>query len=43
VNPTPFVMVAYLAMFALMFADVGQGFVLLVFGLLMMLSYKKNR
>ncbi|MFA7167540.1 MAG: V-type ATPase 116kDa subunit family protein [Sphaerochaetaceae bacterium] len=42
VNPTPFVMVAYLAMFALMFADVGQGFVLLVFGLLMMLSYKKN-
>jgi len=42
VNPTPFVMVAYLAMFALMFADVGQGFILLLYGLLMTFAYKRN-
>jgi V/A-type H+-transporting ATPase subunit I len=42
VNPTIFVMVAYLVMFALMFADVGQGFVLLLIGLLGRLDYKKN-
>ncbi|MDX9825678.1 MAG: V-type ATPase 116kDa subunit family protein [Sphaerochaeta sp.] len=34
VNPTIFVMIAYLSMFGLMFADVGQGFVLLLVGLL---------
>lgn len=42
VNPTPFVMVAYITMFALMFADVGQGFILLLIGLFMGRSYKKN-
>ncbi len=42
VNPTIFVMVAYLVMFGLMFADVGQGFVLLLVGLLTQMSYKKN-
>jgi V/A-type H+-transporting ATPase subunit I len=42
VNPTIFVMVAYLSMFGLMFADLGQGFVLLIAGLLFSRSYKKN-
>ncbi len=42
VNPTIFVMIAYLSMFGLMFADVGQGFVLLLVGLLGSRSYKKN-
>ncbi|MDT4762014.1 V-type ATPase 116kDa subunit family protein [Sphaerochaeta sp. PS] len=42
VNPTIFVMVAYLIMFGLMFADVGQGFVLLVVGLLTQLGYSKD-
>lgn len=42
VNPTIFVMVAYLSMFGLMFADVGQGLVLLLVGLLGSRSYKKN-
>ncbi|MGB4405637.1 MAG: V-type ATPase 116kDa subunit family protein [Sphaerochaeta sp.] len=42
VNPTIFVMIAYLTMFGLMFGDVGQGFVLLLVGLLLQLSYKKN-
>lgn len=42
VNPTPFVMVAYLSMFALMFADVGQGFVLLLYGLFAMWNYKRK-
>lgn len=42
VNPTIFVMVAYLSMFGLMFADVGQGFVLLLVGLLGSRAYKKN-
>ncbi len=42
VNPTIFVMIAYLAMFGLMFGDVGQGFVLLLAGLLLQLNYKKN-
>lgn len=42
VNPTMFVMVAYLVMFALMFADVGQGFVLLLVGLIGRFDYKKN-
>ncbi|MEN6423828.1 MAG: V-type ATPase 116kDa subunit family protein [Phycisphaerales bacterium] len=34
VDPTPFVMPLYLAMFGLMFADVGQGLVLVVLGVL---------
>ena len=42
VNPTLFVMVAYLAMFGLMFADVGQGLVLFLLGLLFRQSYKKH-
>ena len=42
VNPTIFVMIAYLTMFGLMFGDVGQGFVLLLVGLLLQISYKKN-
>lgn len=42
INPTPFVAVAYLCMFALMFADAGQGLVLLLIGLLGSWLYKKN-
>lgn len=42
VNPTIFVMVAYLTMFGLMFADLGQGFVLLVAGILFSRSYAKD-
>lgn len=42
VNPTLFVMVAYLIMFGLMFADVGQGFILLLVGLFVKFNYKKN-
>jgi len=42
VNPTIFVMIAYLIMFGLMFGDVGQGFVLLLVGFLTQLSYRKN-
>ena len=34
IDPTPFVMPLYLSMFGLMFADVGQGFVLAILGLL---------
>ena len=34
INPTPFVAISYLAMFGLMFADVGQGLVILLIGLL---------
>ena len=34
IDPTPFVMPIYLVMFGLMFADVGQGFVLAVLGYL---------
>lgn len=42
VNPTPFVAVAYLTMFAFMFADLGQGFVVFLIGILMTLGYKKD-
>ena len=34
INPTPFVAVAYLIMFGLMFGDAGQGLVILLLGLL---------
>jgi V/A-type H+-transporting ATPase subunit I len=34
IDPTPFVMPLYLAMFGLMFADVGQGLILTVLGIL---------
>ncbi|MGE4585096.1 MAG: V-type ATP synthase subunit I [Sphaerochaeta sp.] len=42
INPTIFVMVAYLIMFGLMFADVGQGIVLLLIGILGTRDYAKH-
>ena len=43
IDPTPFVMPLYLSMFGLMFADVGQGLMLTIFGILgMFLSKKKE-
>lgn len=42
INPTPFTAVAYLCMFALMFADLGQGFILLLVGLIGSYLYKKD-
>jgi V/A-type H+-transporting ATPase subunit I len=34
IDPTPFVMPLYLAMFGLMFADIGQGLILMILGVL---------
>ena len=42
INPTPFTAAAYLCMFALMFADLGQGFILLLVGLIGSWLYRKN-
>jgi len=42
IDPTPFVMPLYLSMFGLMFADVGQGFVLAILGLLGILHLRKK-
>ena len=42
INPTPFTAIAYLCMFALMFADLGQGFILLLVGVIGSAMYKKN-
>jgi V/A-type H+-transporting ATPase subunit I len=42
IDPTPFVMPLYLAMFGLMFADVGQGFVLAMLGVLGAFHFKAN-
>ncbi len=42
INPTPFTTVAYILMFMLMFADLGQGLVLLLIGILGSIYYKKN-
>ncbi|MBK5200525.1 MAG: ATPase [Spirochaetaceae bacterium] len=42
INPTPFVAAAYLSMFLLMFADLGQGFILFLIGLGMTINFKKN-
>ena len=42
VNPVFLTTIAFMIMFALMFADVGQGFVLLLIGFFMGRSYKKN-
>ncbi len=42
INPTPFTLVAYMLMFMLMFADLGQGFVLLMIGIIGTLYYKKH-
>ena len=41
VNPTPFVAVSYLCMFGLMFADAGQGLVLMLLGLLGLRYYRR--
>jgi V/A-type H+-transporting ATPase subunit I len=43
IDPTPFVMPLYLAMFGLMFGDVGQGLVLASLGILGVSSWKKNQ
>ncbi len=40
IDPTPFVMPLYLAMFGLMFADAGQGCILVLAGLLGMKSFR---
>jgi len=42
IDPTPFVMPVYLSMFGLMFADIGQGFVLSLLGILGAYRLKKN-
>jgi V/A-type H+-transporting ATPase subunit I len=42
IDPTPFVMPIYLAMFGLMFADVGQGFILAMLGVLGVFHFKAN-
>ncbi len=43
IDPTPFVMVTYLVMFGLMFADVGQGAVLLLLGVLGTIFFKGKK
>ena len=43
IDPTPFVMPLYLCMFGLMFADIGQGLVLAILGILGVSSFKKNK
>ncbi|MHC4626382.1 MAG: V-type ATP synthase subunit I [Planctomycetota bacterium] len=43
IDPTPFVMPLYLAMFGLMFGDVGQGLVLAIAGGLGVHFWKKNQ
>ncbi|MBN1766578.1 MAG: hypothetical protein JW860_15090 [Sedimentisphaerales bacterium] len=43
IDPTPFVMPIYLCMFGLMFADVGQGLVLVLLGLLGIGRFRKNQ
>lgn len=42
IDPTPFVMPVYLAMFGLMFADAGQGFVLALLGAAGVRGYRGN-
>lgn len=42
INPTIFTTIAFMASFGLMFADVGQGLVILLIGLLLGRSYKKH-
>ncbi len=42
INPVPFTTVAFMLMFALMFADVGQGFILLLIGIIGKQIYKKD-
>ncbi len=43
IDPTPFIMVTYLTMFALMFADVGQGAVVSLLGILAALFFRKKK
>ena len=43
IDPTFFVMVSYLAMFGLMFADVGHGAVLALAGIIGILSFKQKK
>jgi len=42
INPTPFVAISYLVMFGLMFADAGQGLVILLIGLLGVANTSKH-
>jgi len=42
IDPTPFVAVAYLTMFGLMFGDAGHGLVLVILGILGILSSRKT-
>ena len=42
INPTPFTAIAYFLMFMLMFADLGQGFVLLLVGIIGGNYYRKH-
>ncbi len=42
IDPTPFVMPLYLAMFGLMFADIGQGLVLAVLGILGISAWRRD-
>ena len=42
IDPTPFVAVAYLSMFGLMFGDAGHGLVIAIIGLLGILSARKK-
>jgi len=42
IDPTPFVMPVYLVMFGLMFADIGQGLILVLLGILSAHYLKKN-
>ncbi len=43
IDPTPFVMPVYLAMFGVMFADVGQGLILAMLGTVGALLLRKNQ
>ncbi len=42
IDPTPFVMPIYLSMFGLMFADVGQGLILTMLGIIGTFLFRKN-
>lgn len=42
IDPTPFVAVAYLLMFGLMFGDVGHGFVVFLIGFVSFLLFRKK-
>jgi len=42
INPTPFVALSYLCMFGLMFADAGQGLIIMLLGLLGIRYYRKH-